>query len=183
MRRIARWSRSVSTLVVLNAVLVSLAVGIGCVIGAATEDRQSTELKADTQGPPVRTRWQHASHIFRGNFRVVVGMLAGVCTLSGLTLFTLLWNGYSLGLGLVALALTTAGAIPLVLQYVLLEFFAFVLVASVAEHLTVAVLRCLAANEPVRPAAALLTLAVAILLLGVAAVIEADVTLLLRQPL
>lgn len=183
MWRFAGWSRSLSTLVVLNTVLVSLAVGIGCAAGAADRHQISTAPTADTRSAPARTHWQHTSYILGGNLRVVAGMLAGICTLSGLTLFTLLWNAWALGRGLVVLVVTSPEALPLVLGYVVFEFSAFVLVASVAEHLTVGVLRCLAANEPLRLAADLLTLTAAVAVLGVAALVEADVAQLLRlQP-
>ncbi len=175
MGRLARWSRSLPTLVLLNAALVSAAVGIGGQTGALSGDSVLTGVRTIRPVVVERTRWQHASHILRGNLGVVGGLLAGICTLGGLTVLTLLWNAYVLGHGLSVLGHATPEAVPLVLRYALLEFSSFVLVASVAEHLVGTVLRCLVASEPPQFAAGLLTLVVAIAMLTVAALIEADV--------
>ena len=108
--------------------------------------------------------------------------MSGACTLGVLTTLTLVWNAFGLGYGVATLANAVPGAISLVLRYAPLEFAAFVLVASVAEHLVALVLRCLAANEPLPLRAATLTFVVALVLLVVGAAVEADVTRLVATP-
>ena len=104
--------------------------------------------------------------------------LTAAVTINGglLTLLDLLWNAFILGFGLSTLARGSPEAIPLALRYVPLEFSAFVLAASAAEHLSFMVLRCLAAGETPRFTSVIIALAVAIAMLVAAAIIEADVT-------
>jgi uncharacterized membrane protein SpoIIM required for sporulation len=181
MRRIARWSRSLVSLVVLNAALVAAGVGAGS-LAYALNGEPTPQGHTEVREPPGRTSSDHVSAILTGNLRVVGGLLSGACTLGVLTTLTLVWNAFGLGYGVAALANAVPGAIPLVLRYAPLEFAAFVLVASVAEHLVALVLRCLAANEPLRLRAATLTFVVALVLLVVGAVVEADVTRLVATP-
>ncbi len=176
MRRLSRWFRSLSALVVLNAILVLVGVAIGCLAFAGERHRPSTGPGTSTGHATERTLLEHAGHILRVNLSVAGGMLAGVCTLGGLSALTLLWNAFGLGYGLLTLGHVEPAVIPLVFRYVLIEFFALVLVVSVAEHLGGMVLRCLAANEPVRLKTPLVALGAAVALLTVAALIEADVT-------
>lgn len=181
MRRIANWSRSLVSLVVLNAALVVAGVAAGSLAYALTGEPTPQSQTAEPE-LPGRTYSGHVGVILIGNLRVVGGLLSGACTLGVLTTWTLLWNAFGLGYGVAKLRTMVPGAIPLVLRYAPLEFAAFVLVASVAEHLVILVLRCLAANEPVRLRAATLTLIVALVLLVVGAAAEADVTQLVAAP-
>jgi len=64
-------------------------------------------------------------------------------------------------------------AMPLVLSYLPCEFLAFILTASVAQGAAWMTLRCLAARERVRPGGAVLLLVSAVLLLTLAAALEA----------
>lgn len=160
----------------MNAILVLFGVAIGCLAFAGERHQPSSGRWQSTGHETARTRQEHTGHILRANLRVVGGMLADTCTLGGLGALTLLWNAFGLGYGLSTLGHVEPAVIPFVFRYVLIEFFAFVLVASVAEHLAGMVLRCLAANEPVRLKTPLIALATAVALLAVAAPIEADVT-------
>lgn len=181
MRRIAKWSRSLVSLVVLNAALVVAGVGAGS-LAFALNGEPAPQSQTVAPDLPGRTYSGHVSVILVGNLRVVSWLLSGACTLGVLTMLTLLWNAFGLGYGVAMLANAVPGAIPLVLRYAPLEFAAFVLVASVAEHLVLLVLRCLAANEPLRLRAPALTLVVALALLVVGAAVEADVAQLIAIP-
>ena len=161
-------------LVAFNTALVSLAVCVGWHASSVRNSQFEVRVdKAtiDTAGDMRR----HAVHILDGNLRVVAALLAGACTLGLFTLLDLLWNAFVLGFGLSGLARGTPAAIPLVIRYVLLEFSAFVLTASAAEHLSFMVLRCLAAGDPPRFRSATVALAVALGMLVAAAIIEANV--------
>ena len=162
-------------LVAYNAALVSLAVCVGwhaSSVGNAQFEVRQDRAAHDTAGDIRR----HTLQILGGNLRVIATLLAGACTLGLLTLLDLLWNAFVLGFGLSALARGTPAPIPLAIRYVPLEFSAFVLAASAAEHLSFMVLRCLAVGERPRFISVFLALAVAVGLLVAAAVIEADVT-------
>ena len=164
-----------SVLVAVNAGLVLLTVGVGWHVSTAGNtqitvrpDRPANDTAADMR--------RHALRILGGNLRVVATLLGGACTLGLFTLLELLWNAFGLGFGLSALARGTPAVLPLVIRYVPLEFSAFVLTASAAEHLSFMVLRCLATGGTPRFASAALTLAMALGMLVVAAIIEARVT-------
>ncbi len=178
MRRFTRWLRSLPALVALNTTLVAVAVGVGSQVSMPQfEEAAASGVTRSPEFGEYSFR-THALHILRGNLRVVGVLLAGACTLGALTLFTLLWNAVVLGSGFTTLAGALPGAAGLLLRYVVLEFFAFILVASVAEHLSVMVLRCLAGDELPRLAADAATLAAALALLVIAALIEADVAII-----
>ena len=180
MWRFARWSRSMPVLVVFNATLVALAVCIGWHVSSVRNGQFEVRPESpahDTAGDVQR----HALHILGGNLRVVATLLAGACTLGLLTLLNLLWNAFGLGFGLSTLARGTPAAIPLALRYVPLEFSAFVLAASAAEHLSFMVLRCLAAGESPRFRPATIALVMAAGMLVAAAMIEADVARLVAD--
>lgn len=163
-----------SALIVLNAGLVSLTVGIGWHISSVRGDRFEAQLETavhDTAGDMSH----HAVQILTGNVRVVATLVGGACTLGLFTLLELLWNAFVLGFGLSALDRGTPEAMRLVIHYVPLEFSAFVLAASAAQHLSFTVLRCLAAGETPRFTPAMLGLVAALGLLVAAAILEADV--------
>jgi len=180
MWRLARWSRSVPPLVVLNTGLVLRAVSIGWQLSDVRHGRFEVRA-ASAVRPPAGAAREHTARILAGNLRVVATLLAGVCTLGLLTLWTLLSNAFVLGFGfgLSALARGVPEAIPLAARYVLLEFSAFVVAASVAEHLSFMVLRYLATGTQPRFKADLVGLATAVAMLVVAAIVEADVTRLI----
>ena len=168
-------------LVAFNATLVSLAVCVGC--HASSVRNGHSEVRQDSLANDTATDLRrHALRILGGNLRVVAALLAGACTLGLFTLMDLLWNAFVLGFGLSTLTRGTPAAIPLVIRYVPLEFSAFVLAASAAEHLSFMVLRCLAAGEAPRYTSVIIALAVALGLLCAAAIIEADVTQLVAVP-
>ncbi len=161
-------------LVAFNATLVSLAVCVGWHLSRVRHPQLEVRVAwaaHDTAGDIRR----HALHILRGNLRVVATLLAGACTLGLFTLLELLWNAVGLGFGLSTVARGTPEAIPLVIRYVPLEFSAFVLAASAAEHLSFMVLRCLAAGEAPRFTSVTVALAAAVGMLVAAAIIEANV--------
>ncbi len=161
-------------LVACNAALVSLAVCIGWHASSVRNSQFEVRVDRaahDTAGDIRR----HTLHILSGNLRVVATLLAGACTLGLFTLLDLLWNAFVLGFGLSTLARGTPAVMPLVIRYVPLEFSAFVLAASAAEHLSFMVLRCLAAGETPRFRSVIVAFAVAIGMLVAAAIIEADV--------
>jgi uncharacterized membrane protein SpoIIM required for sporulation len=178
MWRLARWSRSVPALVGLNTGLVLCAVSIGWQVSDARYSRFEVRPPSAVHAPAVAA-CEHTARILAGNLRVMATLLAGVCTLGLLTLWTLLSNAFVLGFGLSALARGMPEAMPLAARYVLLEFSAFVVAASVAEHLSFTVLRYLAIGTPPRFKADLVGLATAVAMLVVAAIVEADVTRLI----
>ena len=164
-----------SVLVAVNAGLVLCTIGVGWYVSTAgnTQIEVRPDRPANETAPDMR---RHARRILSGNLRVVASLLGGACTLGLFTLLELLWNAFGLGFGLSALARGTPAAIPLVLRYVPLEFSAFVLTASAAEHLSFMVLRCLATGGTPRFTSATLALATALGMLCAAAIIEARVT-------
>lgn len=117
-----------------------------------------------------------AVYVLTMNLRVVGTLLVGACTLGLLTVGQLVWLGFSLGHGLSALSRGPAGTIPLVMRYIPFEFLAFVLTASVAQRVAWMTVRSLAVRERVQPGGAAALLGVAILLLVLAAAVEAWVT-------
>ena len=161
-------------LITLNTAFVVLAVGVGWHTSCARNGQFEVRVDGATNDTAGDMRRQTV-HILDGNVRVMATLLAGACTLGICTLLELLWNAFVLGFGLSALARGTPAAIPLVIRYVPLEFSAFVLTASAAEHLSFMVLRCLVAGEPPRFASATVALAVALGMLVAAAIIEAHV--------
>ena len=161
-------------LVAFNTALVSLAVCVGWHASSVRNGQFEARVDSATHDTAGDVR-RHAVHILDGNLRVVATLLAGACTLGLCTLLVLLWNAFVLGFGLSALARGTPAAIPLAISYVPLEFSAFVLTASAAEHLSFMVLRCLASGEPPRFTSAAVALAVALGMLVAAAIIEANV--------
>ena len=173
--RCARWPRSIPVLVAHNAALVLLAVCVGWHASSARNLQLAVRLDNAAHDTAGNIRRQ-ALHILSGNLRVVAALLAGTCTLGLFTLLELLWNAVGLGIGLSALARGTPDAIPLVIRYVPLEFSAFVLAASAAEHLSFMVLRCLAAGEAPQFISVTAALAAALGMLVAAAIIEANVT-------
>ena len=184
--RCARWPRSIPVLVAHNAALVLLAVCVGWHASSARNLQLAVRLDNAAHDTAGNIRRQ-ALHILSGNLRVVAALLAGTCTLGAallagtctlglFTLLELLWNAVGLGIGLSALARGTPDAIPLVIRYVPLEFSAFVLAASAAEHLSFMVLRCLAAGEAPQFISVTAALAAALGMLVAAAIIEANVT-------
>ena len=161
-------------LIAHNAVLVSLAVCVGW--HASSVRNTQLDVRLDTAGHDTAGNVRRpALHILSGNLRVVATLLAGACTLGLFTMLELVWIAVGLGFGLSALARGTPEAIPLVIRYVPLEFSAFVLAASAAEHLSFMVLRCLAAGEAPRVTSVTVVLAVALGMLVAAAIIEAHV--------
>lgn len=171
MWRLNRWSRSWTALFVFNAVLVWFAFCVGWYSASL----RGEQLQVQPHPANERVR-PHAAHILQGNLRVVAMLLVGVCTLGLFTLLELVSNAFVLGYGLSAVASGMPEAIPLVARYVPLEFSAFILAASVAEHLSFGLLRCLAVGEPMRLKPALVGLATVVTMLGIAAIVEADVT-------
>ncbi len=164
-----------SVLVVVNAGLVLITVGVGWQVSAAENTPFEVRPHWPTSDPATAMR-RHTLRILGGNLQVVTSLLGGACTLGLFTRLELLSNAFGLGFGLSALARGTPAAIPLVIRYVPLEFSAFVLTASAAEHLSFTVLRCLATGETPRFTSATLALAMALGMLVVAAIIEARVT-------
>ena len=161
-------------LVAFNTTLVLLAVTAGWHASTVRNGQfEVSVLRATTD--TAEDMHEHTLHILDGNLRVVATLLAGTCTLGLFTLLDLSWNGFVLGFGLSGLARGTPAAIPLVIRYVPLEFSAFVLTASAAQHLSFTVLRCLASGEPPRFTSASVAIALALGMLAAAAVIEADV--------
>ena len=163
-----------SVLVAVNTGLVLFTVGIGWQVSTAG----TTPVDVRSQGPVNDTATDMRRHTFRilgGNLQVVTSLLGGAATLGLFTLIELLWNAFGLGFGLSTLARGTPAALPLVIRYVPLEFSAFVLAASAADHLSFMVLRCLATGETPRFTSATLTLAMALGMLVAAAIIEATV--------
>ena len=172
MNRLARWSRSWSILLAVNVLLFNLTVCAGWF----SADRRGEQLQVrplvEITGDRIHS---DAAYILRGNLRVAAGLLAGGCTLGLLTLVGLLYNAFLLGYGLSALTRSTAEVLPFLASYVPLEFLAFILVATAAQHLSLGVARCLATGEPVRPRAAAVSLVGGGVLLVVAAIVEASV--------
>ena len=161
-------------LVAFNTALVSLAVCVGWHVSSVRNGQFEVGVDRATNDT-AGDRRRHTVHILDGNLRVVARLLAGACTLGLCTLLDLLWNAFVLGFGLSALARGTPAAIPLVIRYVPLEFSAFVLAASAAEHLSFMVLRCLASGESPRFTSATVALGVSFGMLVAAAIIEANV--------
>lgn len=158
-------------LVAFNTGLLVAAIGAGWLVSA------SRGLVINPHGLPGSLDHGRlladAAYVFTMNLRVLGTLLAGACTLGLLTAGQLAWLGYSLGYGLSAISRGSRGTIPLVLRYLPFEFLAFILTASVAQGAAWMTVRCLAARETVQPARAAVLLAAAILLLAVAAAVEA----------
>jgi uncharacterized membrane protein SpoIIM required for sporulation len=158
-------------LVAFNSVWVIAAIGIGWLVSASRGVMTPHGLLPDA-GDHGRLL-ADASYILGTNLRVAGTLLLGACTLGLLTVGHLAWLGYSLGYRLSAIARASEGTIPLVLSYLPCEFLAFVLTASVAQGAAWMTVRCLATRERMRPAPWAALLALAILLLAVAALLEA----------
>ncbi len=172
MGKLARWSRSWSVLLATNVLLFGLTVGAGWVSANLQGEQLQVQPLAGVTGDRIHS---DAAYILRSNLRVAAGMLAGACTLGLFSLFGLLYNGFVLGYGLSALTRGAAEVLPFLASYVPLEFLAFILVVTAAQHLSFGVVRCLATGEPVRPRAGVVSLVAAGALLVVAAVVEASV--------
>ena len=172
MRRLARWSESWSTLLAVNVLLFGLTVCAGWLNADHREEQLQVRPLAAVDGDRIRS---DAAYILRANLRVAGGLLAGGCTLGLFSLFGLLYNAFLLGYGLSALSRGAAEVLPFLAGYVPLEFLAFVLVTTAAQHLSFGVVRCLATGAPVRLKAGVLSLAAAGALLVVAAIVEAGV--------
>lgn len=172
MDRLDRWTRSWSALLAANTLLFGLTVCAGWVSADLRGEQLQVRPFADLTGDRIAA---DAAYILRGNLWVAAGMLAGACTLGLFSLFGLLYNGFVLGYGVSAMTRGAAETLPFLASYAPMEFLAFILVVTAAQHLSFGVVRCLAAGEPVRPRAAGVSLAAAGVLLVVAAVVEASV--------
>ncbi len=172
MRKLDGWYPSWSVLFAVNVLLFSFTVCGGWF----SADRRAEQVQVR---PPVEVTSDRirsdAAHILRGNLRVAAGLLAGGCTLGLFTLVGLLYNAFLLGYGLSALTRGATEVVPFLASYVPLEFLAFILVATAAQHLSLGVALCLATGEPVRLKPGALSLVIGGALLVVAAVVEASV--------
>ncbi len=167
-----RWSRSWWALFATNALLFGLTVGAGWFSAELRGEQLQVRPFAGVTADRIHS---DAAYILRANLRVAGGMLAGACTLGLFSLAGLLYNGFALGYGTAALARGAGHVLPFLASYAPLEFLAFLLVVTATQHLSFGVVRCLAAGEPVRPRAGIVSLATAAVLLVVAAVVEASV--------
>ena len=172
MDKLDRWFRSWWALLAANVLLFSLTACAGWVSAELRGEQLQVRPRARVTGDRIHS---DAAYILRGNLRVAAGMLAGACTLGLFSLVGLLYNGFVLGYGLSALARGASETLPFLVSYVPLEFLAFILVVTGAQHLSFGVVRCLATGAPVRPRAGVTGLAAAGALLVVAAVVEASV--------
>lgn len=159
-------------LVAVNIALLAAAIVVGWLVSASRGAVVSPRELLTGSGNEGRFL-ADAGYILTMNLRVIGTLLVGACTLGLLTLAQVAWLGYSLGYGLSALSRGGEGTIPLVLRYVPFEFLAFVLTASVAQGAVWMTIRCLTARERPKPAGTIVLLATAILLLVVAAALEA----------
>lgn len=112
-------------------------------------------------------------HILGANLRVVATMTFGACTFGMLPAAVLVWNGYSLGVGLVDLSLSAPEHLPVVMTYAPLEFLALALASAGSMSLSFRIAACLFAGEPIAVKGPLLAQTVAVAMLVAAAVIEA----------
>ena len=172
MGKLERWSRSWSVLLAANVLLFGLTACAGWVSADLRGEQLQVHPLAGVTGDRIHS---DAAYILRGNLRVAAGMLAGACTLGLFSLVGLLYNGFLLGYGVSAMTRGAAEVLPFLASYVPLEFLAFILVVTAAQHLSFGVVRCLATGEPVRPRPDLVGLIAAGALLVVAAVVEASV--------
>ena len=179
-RSTSRWFPSLRTLVAFNATIVWLAGGAGwCAAGASGARANVRPVQVAVHGGQTR---HDVRVILTGNLQVTRGLLAGSCTLGLSTMLELGRHSFVLGFGLSALTRSAPEIIPLLARYVPLEFSAFALAASAAEHLALTVLWCLAAGRTPRFTPMVATLAAALGMLIAAALIEADVARLVAGP-
>jgi len=173
MWRLARWTRSLRRLLVLNAALTGVALCLGGLTRGDADPgwRPATSTVVASCRAPV-----HAARILTGNLALLGTLAAGAATLGGTTLAVLLVNAFMLGAGSRTLLQARPGAAPLLLSYAPLELAAFVLAAAVTQHVAAGVLRGLATGELPRLRADAAAVALAFLLLLAGAVIEAAVT-------
>ncbi len=159
-------------LLAVNVLLFGLAVCAGWFSAGVMGEQLHVRAPTEVTGDRIRA---DAGYILRGNLRVAGTLLAGACTLGLFTLFGLLYNAFLLGYGLSALIRGAAEVVPFLVSYVPLEFAAFLLVATAAQHLSFGVVRCLATGESVPFRAGAASLVAAGVLLVVAAIVEASV--------
>ncbi|MDQ3170617.1 MAG: stage II sporulation protein M [Acidobacteriota bacterium] len=121
-------------------------------------------------------------YVFGANVRVVATLLFGACTFGLLTAVVLAWNGYALGAGIVELSLRAPEHVLVVMQYVPLEFAAFVLASAGSMSLAFRIGACLFAGERIAFKGPVLAHVAAVCMLAVAAAIEARAGRLIANP-
>lgn len=176
----ARWSRSLPTLVALNAALTLAVICLGADLAGLQPAPPADRLTLVQRGGPCAPG-SVIAHVLTGNLLVAGGLLAGACTLGAFTLALLLANGLMLGVGAVHLARDLPDMAPLLWRHVPLEFSALVTLAGVAEYIASGVFWSLAFRCPPRVVPGLVGLGVGCALLVAAAIAEADVACQIRR--
>lgn len=113
--------------------------------------------------------------IVTNNLVVLLSLVAGACTLGVYTFMVLTWNGYFLGIGLASLSRTTSGVSPVEAPHLVMEFTAFLLVASAAHVLVFEIVGALSARHRVRVRGVAVALAFGVLLVLAAASFEVGI--------
>lgn len=148
-----------------NGALLAAAAAVGWTVS----ETRGIELPVDPpEGAGADVYW----FLVVNNTRVLMSLVAGALTLGIYTSIVLLWNGYSLGVGLASLQRVAPDLLPLAAPHVSLEFTALLLGAAAGWVLLADCVGCLAHDRPVRIRGIACAVAAALVLLLVAAWFE-----------
>ncbi|MCL4848577.1 MAG: stage II sporulation protein M [Acidobacteria bacterium] len=172
---------SLRRLIVMNGAVVVFSAMTGAVVaqaGSAAWAAPPASSFADGDAGRLGHDWWR---IFSGNGSLAAAMVVGgALSLGAFSVVHLCWNGYILGYGLTSILHQSPEAIARLATYVPIEFLAFVLATAASQRLAALLVCASARRGPRRLAPVAAVLGTSLVLLAVAALVEADVARTLR---
>ena len=168
-------------LVAVNAAVLLVACTAGWLVGVTASGPATTHVFEPGRAEDVDFT-RDVMFIVSGNLRVLLALLLGACTLGLLNIMVVAWNGYGLGFGLAVLSEGSPAVVQMLMRYLPVEFSAIVLASTGAMLLSRWIVGVLLVGDAPRLKSAGCLGAASLLLIVLAAIIEAGVKQDLATP-